>query len=292
MFYTDLGINTAPFSLNFDDSIGKRQHLYYRNNSRPTIGLGFSYKWFSLRVAFNVLSHVHPVSAYGKTIYYDLGFEFKTKRHFYDVDLHNYTGYAIKNADSWNDSLAENNIRHYISKNTNAFSLSLNAWRFRNKNIQFSAIRGKTGLYLKEQKSIYIKTTFNYFGVTNPYFPVIPSEIQNPSNSKLNSRHFNALDFGILPGYVYVNRIHNWQFSAMGGFGPVIQLKEYNADDKTRMFLGLAPRFDIRLLAGYNVPKWFLMLLTEFDNKSIRFSDLSYRQTFYMVRLVGGMRIG
>lgn len=290
VWYADLGFNTAPFSISFRDSLGNKERLFYRNNLRSVVGIGFSYKWFSLRLAINLPGHVKAVSKFGETTYFDFGFEFKTKKHFFDLDLHNYKGYAIKNAYLWNDSLNKGNNPHLISPELNALSLSINTWRFINKNIQINGLRGKTAHYTREEKSFYLKTTFNIHGISSNG-PIIPVEKYNPKNSKTNASTFSAFDFGVLPGYVYVNRYKNFQYSAMFGLGPVVQIKNYYIEGVARSFVGLAPRLDIRLLAGYNVKKWFVNFVTEFDNKSIRFGNLAYRQTFYMVKLVAGIRL-
>ncbi|MES2589707.1 MAG: DUF4421 family protein [Bacteroidota bacterium] len=289
ILYTDVGFNTAPFSITFKDSLGNREHIVFRNNLRTILGLGFSYKWFSLRLAVNLPGHIKPVSKYGETKYLDLGFEFKTKRHFYEIDLHNYKGYALKNAFNWNDSLNEFINPHFIAKEMNALSLSVNTWRFFNKSINMSALKGKTAAYLKEEKSFYLKTTFNLHGISNNG-SIIPDEKFNPKNSKTGATTISAFDFGILPGYVYVNSYKKWQYSGMLGLGPVIQTKFYYINGVQRGFLGLAPRVDFRFLLSYNVPKYFVSLITEFDNKSILFKNLRYQQTFYMIKLVGGIR--
>ncbi|MCE3295021.1 MAG: hypothetical protein K0R65_735 [Crocinitomicaceae bacterium] len=287
MWYADLGYSTAPFSIKFRDSTGNRRSLLYRNNSRPVLGFGFSYKWFSVRLGVTLPLYTRSVEKYGKTDYIDLGFEFKTKRHFYDVDLHSYRGYAIKNAWKWNDTLDPAVDPHLVYNNMQAFSLSVNTWRFLNPNIKVNVLRGRTGMYLKEEQSVYIRTTINYFFLSQSD-GIIPDGLTFPGNSKLYTNNLAALDFGFIPGYVYVNRINNWQFSGMLGLGGVLQLKGYDG----RAYLGLAPRYDFRLMFGYNVRKCFLNLVSEFDNKSIRFNDLRYRQTFYTLKLVGGFRFG
>lgn len=291
IFYIDFGYNTAPFSLRFKDSLGNREHLYYRNNLRSVIGIGFSYKWFSIRFAFNPPGYLKSVEKYGNNEYYDIGLDFKTKKHFFDINIHNYRGYAIKNAYVWNDSLNKDLNPNYLQSQTNALSLSLSAWRFFNKNISFSALKGKKGMYLKKQNSFYLKTTFNIHGVSNNG-PLIPFEKQNPSISQTQASTLSAIDFGVVPGFIHVNKIRNWQFSGMFGFGPVIQNKFYYYNGLSRSFLGLAPRYDVRFSLGYNTPKYFVNLNAEFDNKSIRFSNLKYVQTFYMIKLVLGIRFG
>jgi hypothetical protein len=289
VWYLDLGFNNAPFSINFKNNLGTREYLYYRNNLRSVIGFGFSYKWFALRLAVNLPGHMKPVSKFGKTKYIDLGFEFKTKMRFLDIQIHDYVGYAIKNAYMWDSILTKDTQPHYISESTKALSFSVNAWRFFNNKIILNALRGKTAMYSKKEQSFYLKSTFNIHGISSSK-SLIPEQLIDFSNTKTSAKTITAFDFGILPGYVYVDRYRNFQFSGMFGFGPVLQYKSYSNNDFYRAFLGLSPRIDIRLNVGYNVEKYFINLITEFDNKSIRFTDLTYRQTFYMIKLVGGIR--
>jgi hypothetical protein len=77
----------------------------------------------------------------------------------------------------------------------------------------------------------------------------------------------------------------------MTGLGGAFQMKSYEINRKNRSFIGLIPRYDIRFIAGYSIPKIFIFLVTDFDNKAIQFSDLVYRQNFYTVRIVAGFRI-
>ena len=100
----------------------------------------------------------------------------------------------------------------------------------------------------------------------------------------------SVIDIGIVPGYAYVNRIENWQFSAFAGFGGVIQSKIYQAGQLTRGFLGTAPRVDLRFIAGYSKPDYFFWFVSDFDIKSIKHQDLRYRQTYYSLKLVAGIR--
>lgn len=289
VLYTDIGFNTAPFSLKYKDSLNNKQQLYYRNNSRLVIGLGFSYKWASLRISFGLPVQLKSVSEYGKSTYFDLGFEFKTKKRHFDVDYHNYRGYAIKNAGHWSDSAAETS-QHLIQPFTTTSSLSVNSWRFFNKKIKMAALRGRKGAYLQNQISFYTKTTFNFFGVSNAG-SIIPLAAQNKKNSKTGASTISGFDFGVLPGYLIVRKHKHWQVVGMLGLGGVIQLKNYYVDQVARGFLGLAPRADIRIFGGYNTPKYFINLETEFDNKSIRFTEMRFRQTYYAIKLVGGIRL-
>ena len=40
-------------------------------------------------------------------------------------------------------------------------------------------------------------------------------------------------------------------------------------------------------MGGYSKPEYFIFLVTDFDNKSVLFSDLVVRQYFYSIKLIG-----
>lgn len=289
VLYADLGYTTAPFSI-IHDFTTEVDKLKYKNNFRTVLGIGGSYKWFNLRLGIPLPGNVRPVSRYGNTIHYDLGVNFTIKKTFCDIDLRNYQGYAIKNANAWNDTLNDlkpNDIRNKV----NTVSFSANVWYFHDKNFKISALLGRNGHYERQVHTWYLKNTLNIFGVGNGKESIVPNELTDPNKTKTGAQTISSVDLGVIPGYAYVNKINNWQFSVLGGLGLVLQGKFYATDNITRGFLGLAPRYDIRLIGGYTVPKYFLFLVTDFDNKSIRFTDFVYRQYFYSIKIVGGIRL-
>jgi hypothetical protein len=286
--YADLGYNTAPIRFKFPFS-NEMDKLYLRNNSTVVLGIGFAYKWFNLRLGINLPGNLRPSYKYGPTDYYDLGFDFTFKQFFIDADLHLYQGYTYKNAYKWNDTLdAKNNPNLYNSK-VGAASLSLNTWHFWNKDFKLSAFRGKTAAYKQDISSFYLKYTISLYGV-GANNGLIPIELVDTTQTRTEARTIVSFDLGIIPGYGYVKRIDKWQIGAMAGLGAVIQAKSYATPEISRGFLGLAFRYDVRFVAGLNVPHYFLMFVTDFDNKSIAFNDLKYRQTYYSIKLAGGYR--
>jgi hypothetical protein len=287
--YADFGMSAAPFSIlnNFPNSIHK---ISFKNNFKPILGIGFAYKWFSMRVAFPILGNVRPKADFGETKQFNLGFDYTYKKVYFDLEYKILEGYAIKNATAWDtnqSSLHSNEIK----PETGAFNLSLNAWYFDNVNFKMNALLGKRARVKQKVQTWYVKGTFNVFGVENGKNSLIPIQLQNPAKGQTQAKSFSSLDFGLIPGYAYANRYKNWQFSGWLGLGGVIQGKVYNLpNSSTRGFLGLAPRYDLRFIAGYSTDEVFLIFVAEFDNKSIRFNDLIYRQYYYSLRLVGGYR--
>ncbi len=286
--YADLGYTTAPFWIKypFKPELGQ---IAYKNNYRPFLGLGFAYKWFSLRVAFPVLSFLRPDEKYGTTRQFGLGFDYTWKKTFLDAEFMTVRGYAVRGANRWDSTIVAPQTNSF-KPSLLAYNVTLNAWYFADKNFKMNALIGKRAHYLKEVHTWYLKGTFNIFGLDNGSTAIIPTQLANPSNSKTSATSMSAVDFGAVPGYAYVNRIKNWQFAGWFGIGGVIQSKFYQYENESRGFLGLAPRYDIRIMGGYSSDKLFVFLNTDFDNKSIRFTDVLYRQFFYSMRIVAGYR--
>lgn len=289
VLYSDLGFNSAPFKLKDDFNEGVST-LKFKHNLRLGMGFGVIYKWFALRIGFGLPGTIRPKSRFGKSQFTDLGIKFNFKKTFWDIDARGYSGYAIVNANDWNDTL--NNLTpNLIRPNTRATSFSINSWYFRNNNFKMPAVLGKVGHYTRAEGTWYFKGTLNFFGIGNDKKPLTPDELIDTTKSKSYAHSIGALDLGIVPGYAYVWRIDNWQFSAFGGLGAVIQSKIYTFEQTTRSVLGLAPRLDLRFIAGYSKSDYFFWIVSDFDVKSIRFRELRYNQIFYNLKVVGGIRL-
>jgi len=288
VLYGDVGFHSAPFSLKDNYGLGV-QKLKYKNNVQVAVGLGFVYRWFGLRIGFNLPGNIRPESKFGKTNYFDLGLKFNLKQTFCNIDFRSYEGYVIKNAYTWNDTLTSSTPNDIRSK-TRSASISANVWWFLAKDFKMKAVLGKAGHFSGESKTWYFKTSLNFFGISNDVGSLVPTELTD-SSERVNANTIGAIDLGVIPGYAYGNRINNWQFAAFAGLGGVIQSKFYTRGELTRSFIGVAPRIDLRFIGGYSKPKFFVLVATDFDIKSVAIQDLSYNQTFYNIKLIGGIRL-
>lgn len=285
---SDFGFSSAPFSIKHDFP-NSLKSLRFKHNLKPTIGFGINYRWFSIRLGLGLPGHFRPLSRFGESDYLDLGLNFTTKKMYWDLDFRNYRGYVIMNAYQWNNeynSLHPNEFR----PETQVLNISAQAWYFDSKDFKMPAVLGKVGHYNKEVHTPYLKSTINIFGVSNDGNTIIPTELVDSSDTKSFAQAITALDLGLVPGYAYVNRIKNWQFSAFGGIGGVVQAKFYSTGVVSRGFIGLAPRFDMRFAGGYSKPSYFCFLVSDFDIKSIHHKELKYNQTYYKLQLVAGYR--
>ncbi|MEY4287989.1 MAG: hypothetical protein RLZZ30_77 [Bacteroidota bacterium] len=284
----ETGYTSAPFSLQYPYS-NEIDKITFKNNLAPFLRLGFNYKWFVLRFSIPNIANIRDASNYGRTKQYNLGMDFSFNKVYYDFEFKYIHGFAIKDANRWDPNLDDVH-RNSIQPKIQSLNISANAWYFHNKDFKMGALLGKRSYYTKLVHTWYVKGTMNFFGVDTKNGGLIPSVLQDEQNAKTMSSTFSAFDIGFVPGYAYVNRFKNWQIAGWAGLGPVIQAKYDQVNGDFHGFLGLAPRYDIRLMAGYTTPKRFLFLVTDFDNKSIRFNQLIYRQYFYTVKLVGGYR--
>ena len=288
VLYTDLGYSAAPFSIHYP--LYTVNELKYKNNFRGILGLGLCYKWFSGRIGLPLPVLARPVSRYGKTTNYDIGFDFSLQKLFFDVDLRTYKGYAIKDAYLFEDSLNELKP-NFIRPNVGVGSFSMNMYYFHNKDFRMSAIRGKIGHYNKSVITWYLKSTFNIFGAGDDYNSLIPNSLKEPSNHYTTFNSITAADVGLVPGVAFVNRINNFQYAFMGGAGVVGQGQFHTVSGTTYVEAGFLKRYDFKITFGYNRPDRFLLFVSDFDAKSIRMQSLLYRQWFYNIKLVAGIRL-
>jgi hypothetical protein len=286
--YLDLGYNAAPASIKYDFGNGLEK-IKLRHNFKTMLGFGFSYKWFSIRLGAALVGNVRPISRYGSANYIDLGVNFSIKKTYSELDFRSYGGYILKNAKDWDTSyndLHPNNTGEDIR----SFNVALSMWYFDNVKFRIDPFRGIKGQYTQAVTTWYLDGKLDLYGIYNSYGSLIPVQLYDSTNTKTRSSSFSGLDIGVIPGIGHVNKINNWQLGAMLTFGPRIQLKSYNVNGVGTSLMGIVPRYDVRLIAGYTVPQFFAMFSLELDNKSIVFQNLKYKQSFYRMRLSIGYR--
>ena len=288
--YSDMGYNANPFSLrgNFGQNVNE---LSYKNNFSPFLGLGFAYKWFHIRVGFPIIGNIRSATKFGQTTQYNFAYDLTYKKVWYDFEFKSTFGYALKNAAQW-DTSSNDEQPHQILPKVQSLNLMMNGWYFKNPEFQMNGLLGKRAHYTKEILTWYLKGTINYFGSANRNGSLVPEQIQDPQIPIQTLTQLQAFDFGVVPGVAYVNRKNNWQLGGWLGLGPVIQIKGYETPDYSKLFLGLAPRFDMRFMGGYSSDERFFFIVTDFDNKSIRYNELNYRQLYYAIKFVAGFRFG
>lgn len=288
VLYGDLGMNSSPFSLK-DNFVGGYDRIQFKHNLKARMGIGVMYKWFALRLGFTLPGTLRRKSIWGRSNATELGISFNLKKLFWDIDFRSYRGYVVKDAYRWNDTLSKDEPNEF-RPGIRSSNLSIHAWYLKNPAFKMPAVLGKVGHYNRQEQTFYLKSTLNLFGVSDS-LPLTPAPLIDTTETKSMANTISALDIGLVPGYAYVNRVRNWQFSAFAGIGGVVQAKFYSVGKLTRGFLGIAPRIDLRLLAGFSKSRYFFWIVSDFDIKSIRYKETSYAQTYYQLKFVGGVRL-
>lgn len=286
--HPSMGFRTAPFSLksNFSDEIKK---IKYRPNLNAIAGIGMTYKWVSFNLRFKLPGYIRNTERYGKTDYIDLSASFPWKGWFFLGSFNGYRGFALKNATKIDPTFGNEHSNNHIQNTTRNSSISVSAWKFFNPEFKVKPAMGIAGRYTAQAHSFYVKPTIDVHGVNDPN-QILPYQFFDTTISVYRAKNLSSIDMGAVPGFAYVNNVNGWQYGGWAGVGGVIQTKFFSADNVARGFLGLSPRLDINLKGGYNVDDWFVMLNAQYNNKRIRFNELSYRQSYYSLTISGGYR--
>jgi hypothetical protein len=282
IIYADLGYASAPFSIQFKSS-NQDIKLSYKNNIQPFIGVGFIYKFISLHYTQLLPLHIKSTEKYGDNKYFNLNFDYTYKNIYSDMGYSQYQGFGVKNITQLNE------VENLIYNDLKSKSFYLNSWYFGNKDFKIASLRGIRSVVDNQLFSWYVKGTFNVFNLKNPQ-PILPNEFSSTKTTINTSYALQGVDIGIVPGIAYVKRLKEWQFGGLAGFGGVLQEKGYKSEKSNRYFVGLAPRYDLKIMFGYTQHDLFTMLHFEIDNKTIRLNEFKYNQSYYTVRIIGGYR--
>lgn len=290
ILYSSMGYSTGPFSLNYKFNDGFNS-MKYRANMNPVVGLGFSYKWMALSFNIRLPGYIKNVREFGETEYADLGLKFNIKNVYFELDAHFYRGFALKNASNISETLTPDGINNWLRHDIGTASLSINSWYFQNKSYNLKAAQGIVGNYNQEASTPYLKGGINLIGF-GADSSLVPFQYLDTTNSLIQLKGMSALDISAVPGYAYVNNINGWQFGFWAGLGLAAQIKFMDNQGSIRGGLGLRPRLDLNINGGYNIDDWFIIFNAKFDNKSIAFQGLSYRQQYYTINVMLGHRFG
>lgn len=253
------------------------------------LGIGFSYRWFALRIGAALIGNSRPVSQYGRANYFDIGTQFSIKRVYSEIDLRYYSGYVLKNAFLW-DSTYTLSRPNDLSQDVSVYNIGGKMWYLHNKNFRMDPFTGNRGVYNEQVMTWYLAGRLDLYGISNRAGSLVPAQLHDTTNTKTAASALSAVEFGVIPGFGYVNKINKFQFGIMAAVGPRLQIKSYEVNGSGTSLAGIVARYDLKAIFGYNVPHFFAMMHIEVDNKSIHFSDFKYNQVFFYLKIQTGYR--
>jgi hypothetical protein len=285
--YNDLGFSASPFTIKSDFK-GATSKLNYSHNFRLQYGFGFSYRWFNLHLNLPLPVYTKALSRYGENVTYGIQFNLNPKRLQFEIDAKLIKGFAIKNAYYYNDSLNELSP-NTVQPSTKLIYFGTKAWYFGNENFKLKYLNGMTSVYNQNVISWFANTAFR-FNSLNDEFGITPSIIQNDTVSITKATKFSSGELSFIPGFSGVFVHNNLQFSLICGLGGAFQLKQYVINENNRTFLGLVPRYEVGINAGYSETNYFIFLTSDFENINLNWKDLKYNQFYYALKIRIGYR--
>lgn len=288
ILYGDIGFNSAPFSIkyNFGNGIDK---LKYRHNFKTMLGIGYAHRWFSLRLGLAVIGNVRPQSRYGKANYFDLNGSFEIGKTYNEIGLRVYNGYVIKDAYLW-DTTYSKLVPNDVNQSIQASNFYIKSSYFFNKEFKSKPFEGIKGCYNKNVFSSYLDFRLDAFGISNNINRLIPNQLEDSLINITSSKTISGFELGVIPGIGYVGISNKWQYGIIAGIGPALQIKTYVAENISRSFLTLIPKYELDFRLSYQQPTYFYTFSLSSDYKMINFNELKFRQNYYMIRFTIGHR--
>jgi len=232
---------------------GEDASLRYRPDRRLNLGIGFSYKWFALDLAFNV--GLNENSDFQNSKYFDFQGNIFSSRQFISATYQYYYGYQINkingvNTEDYPESSIRDDVRTIYLGLEYLFALNYDKFSLKAPFIHNEIQRKSAGSFL-------LGAGFNMFTL-DADSTIVPSEVLSDFNQKLHLTGLNTTSAAINFGYMYtfVWKEHFYvTLSAIPGLG--INSGDYKTDYrqsfKTHLYIGFKTLSSI----GYNSDKFF-----------------------------------
>jgi hypothetical protein len=284
-FYTLSGYNSTNIALkpNFND-LGK---INYTFNPPLLLGLGFAYKGIDLGITRRIGVHLLNTNKFGKSDYFDFKLRFPIKRIHFAIRLQIYEKFSLRNQQYAPEITEEKNL--YLS-DFSAFSVNIDARFFFKKEFNYRAALGFSGHYNTDFVTPYIYSYIGGSGISHKSEQqgLLPAYAAVPNIDVSRSDLMSCAEMGALPGIAIVKKHQQWQGLLLLGWGPLLQSKSYQTDNKNRSFFGFTTRADLQISIGYHTEHWFAQVMSEFQFRRMNFTQITVQQYYYDLRLYFG----
>lgn len=231
----------------------RNTNISYRPDRRLNLGVGFSYKWFALDLAFNV--GISEKTDFLSSKYFDFQGNIFSSRQFISATYQYYYGYQVNKFAGVDtrinpESKIRDDIRTVYLALEYLFALNYDKFSLKAPFIQNEIQRKSAGSFL-------FGVNFNMYNLEGDS-TIVPTEALGDFNEKLYLTDLNSTSLAISLGYMYtfVWKEHFYvTISAIPGLG--INAGDYKTDFrqpyKTHLYLGFKTMNSI----GYNSQKLF-----------------------------------
>src|SRR5918993_3497745 len=254
-------------SLKFRD-IEKNFNLTYRPNTTLNMGVGATYRSFTLNLAYG-FGFLNPERGEGKTKYLDLQFHTYTRRFVIDVFGQFYRGFFLTQ-NSTNSPDTEYYLRPDLTVNQIGASVQ---YMLNHKKFSYRASFLQSE-WQKKSAGTFIFGLETYGGKVEADSSIIPKFVNNEQASR-EITELRFFEFGPNAGYAYTLVIKK-HFFLTASASVSLDFGQNTVFDQTGTVksFGVSPNSFFRFFGGYNSSKWALSVI--YVTNSVRLATGSF----------------
>lgn len=255
----------------------KEKTISYRPNTPITLGIGATYQWLTINLAFGFKFLNQYKSSRGETNYLDLQSHVYGRRSIIDFNGQFYKGFYQK-------PITTPEEPYYIRPDIGITQIGLNyEYLFNWRKFSFRAAMLQSERQLKSAGTPLLGISTHYF-ITSADSSFVPD---NPLYNGLQDvSRLRNFDIGPSAGYAYTLVVAHRIF-LMGAFTAQFNVNfakgEYADQEKTQ--ITLSPNYMARIALGYQRPKW--VLAATWVNQNLTTKAPTYRYSL----LSGQLRV-
>ncbi|MBC8034719.1 MAG: DUF4421 domain-containing protein [Chitinophagaceae bacterium] len=226
--------------------------LQYRPNTNLNMGVGFTYGWFTLNLAFTFPLLNSGDEEKPETKYLDLQSHIYTSKFIVDVVANRYRGYYL----APKGTASPEGSDYYQRPDMKVWHIGVSGYKVLNwKKYSFRAAMQQNEWQQKSAGSILVGAEI-YYGRLRTDSSIIPKTFQeNFDQNDITS--VRAIDIGPGAGYAYT-LVLSKSFYLMGSATctlPLDWITEYRSKG-SESNVSVGPNLSYRASAGYNTPRW------------------------------------
>lgn len=267
----------------FIPAANKQQTFSYRPNTPITMGIGATYQWFTLNLAYGFKFINQYKNDRGKTRYLDLQSHNYGRRGVIDFYGQFYKGFYLKSETS--------NLNQYYVRPDMGISQMGGQYEhiFNWRKFSYRAAMLQSERQLKSAGSITAGFEANYsiISADSSFIPTDPLYAGLPALNRI--RH---IEFGPSLGYAYTLVLFRNVFIHANTAGYVdLNFSKANTASGSEHSATVRPDFAYRFAAGINRPQWTAAVTWINNRLNAPVQDFRYRQTSGLLRLVFNYRL-
>lgn len=261
--------------------------IRYRPEYGVNLGVGVSYKWFALDLAFNI--GLRENKDFENSEYFDFQGRVFSSKQFIEGSMQYYYGHIVANISGIDDEISDvPEIRDDIR--TISFGLQY-LYAFNYDKFSLKAPFVLNEIQLKSAGSPIFGASFSYFSMDSDS-SIVPHNLMEYFDPKLHLTDFNVISLAINVGYMYTFVWKKHFFITLGLIpGLNFNLGDSKAEERESFKWNVSYRIKTMNAIGYNGGKYFVGFQFVGDWNNIRmYERLHTKFTHGSLKLFVGYR--